>query len=934
MELEQLKENGFAPNWLTDEGLQTLRNGYLLENETPRDMWSRVSSMAAKKLGKPDLEKRFFDLFWNNWLCGSTPVLSNGGSERGLPISCYSVHVDDSIDSIFNKQHELALLSKNGGGVGIYMGDVRGRGQKISDNGKSEGVIPWLKCYDSTTIAVSQGSVRRGASAVYLPIEHPDIEEFLNLRKPTGDVNRRCLNLHHAVCISDNFMQKVESGDEKSREVWKNLLRSRFEQGEPYLFFTDNVNRSLPQSYKNNNLTVKTSNICVTGDQRVVTSKGIKTVLDLYNSKESLILFDGKKSVEATNMHLIEKNANIFKIITKEGRSHNVTEHHKILTKSGLIECKDLIPGDKISIQRQEGLFGGMHNPEMAFLLGLYHGDGTQTADTVHIDIWENDFRLKNEIKNCVDKVYEQNSWLEYSIFNYKYNYEITRKNKIPDFREQNTGTSNIKKIRLSSSKLKQFGFEKNVIPEWIWSGDKETQSQYLRGLFIADGTARIEVNDKTYGTPLYLSLTSISFNLLQNIQIILSNLGINSKIYNLCDAGKTMLPNGKGSLSEYETKKCWRLNINDKNSGLKFEKLTGFLSYKNVNLEDRHYRDNTKKFDTVLSIEQIENQDVYCTTVNTEEHVWVCNGFITSNCNEIYLHTDPDHTFVCCISSLNLFRYDEWKNTDAVQLSIWFLDGIMQEYIDKAKGRSGFENSIRFAEKSRALGLGVLGWHSLLQDKKIPFNSMEAMQLNAEIFRYIRNEADIATRDLAKEYGEPEWCKNTGVRNSHVLAVAPTVSNSIISGSVSAGIEPISANIFSLKTAKGTFLRYNPCLKQLLKNKNKDHMDTWNIINQDGGSVQSLNFLNESEKEVFATAREINQFSIIRQAAQRQKWIDQGQSVNLFFSKNSDPKHIHNVHLEAWKLGLKGLYYCRAESVLKGDSINRQQDECKACEA
>lgn len=560
MDLIYLKENNQAPEWLTEEGLKTLENGYLLTDETPKDMWKRVSSAAAKTLNKPELEDKFFNIFWRGWLCGATPVLSNLGTSRGLPISCNTIHVDDSIDSIFKKQHELAMLSKNGAGVGVYVGDIRGRGESIHGNGKSEGVIPWLKCYDATTLAVSQGSVRRGASAVYLPIDHIDIDEFLALRRPVGDVNRRCLNLHHAVCVSDDFMNKIKSGDGHSRDLWKEVLRTRFETGEPYLFFTDNVNRQLPDCYNKRGLTVKASNIC-----------------------------------------------------------------------------------------------------------------------------------------------------------------------------------------------------------------------------------------------------------------------------------------------------------------------------------------------------------------------------------NEIYLYTDVDHTFVCCLSSLNLFKYDEWKNTDTVQLSIWFLDAVIQEYINKAKDKVGLEAAVRFAEKSRALGLGALGWHSLLQKNKIPFDSFESMRLNAEIFKYIQSEALIASKKLAEEYGVPEWCDNT--RNTHLLALAPTVSNSIISGSISAGIEPISANVFSLKTAKGTFMRFNPLVKELLISRNKDNIDTWKSINEKDGSVQHLSFLSNEEKEIFLTAREINQFAIVKQAAQRQKWIDQGQSVNLFFAKNSSPKYIHEVHMEAWESGLKGLYYCRAESILKGDSISRQKDECKACE-
>ena len=802
MDLQKLKENREAPEWLTDEGLTTLQNGYMLPGETPKDMWRRVCSAAAKRLNKPELAEKFFELFWFNWLCGATPVLSNMGTSRGLPISCNSIHVGDSIRSIFDKQTELAVLSKNGAGVGIYVGDVRGRGASISGNGKSEGVIPWLKCYDSTTVAVSQGSVRRGASAVYLPIEHSDIEEFINIRRPVGDVNRRCLNLHHAVCISDNFMQAVQNGGSHERNLWKEVLRARFETGEPYLFFTDNVERQKPECYVKNNLDIKTSNICVTADQRVVTSKGLKTVYDLYKSQEKLTLFDGVKSVEASEMKLIEKNAKVFKITTNEGRTHTITDYHKVMTDKGLVQCKDLKVGDKVAVQRQEGLFGEIHMPEMAFLLGLYHGDGTQTEDKVFIDLWEKDFGLKEEIENCFVNVYEQNNWMEYSI-THNSGVTFSRKSVVPKFFNQQTGQSKVKKIRIGSAKLKQFGFQKNTIPEWLWSADRETQGQYLRGLFITDGTVRIGNSPKSYGNPLYLSLASISVDLLQNAQIILSNLGINSKIYKLSDKREELLPDGKGGKALYSCKPSWRLNINDKNSALCFEDLTKFISYKGVKLEDRQYRDNTKKFDTIKSIDRVEDQDVYCTTVNSKEHVWVCNSFITSNCNEIYLYTDPDHIFVCCLSSMNLFKYDEWKNTNAVQLSIWFLDAVIQEYIEKAKNIYGLEAAVRFAEKSRAVGLGVLGWHSLLQKKKLPFDSFESMRLNGEIFRHMQKEAVTASKDLAKEYGEPEWCKGFGIRNTHQLAVAPTVSNSIISGSVSAGIEPISANVVALKTAK-----------------------------------------------------------------------------------------------------------------------------------
>ena len=562
-DLEKLKASGEAPEWMGSEGLYTLSRGYMLPDETPRAMYSRVAKAAASYYKDSEVwEKKFFDAMWKNWICCSSPVLSNMGTNRGLPISCNSLSVADSIDSIFHKNYELAMLSKKGAGVAIYLGDIRSRGTKISGNGASEGVIPWAKVFDTTTVSISQGSVRRGAAAAYLPIDHGDIEEFLNIRRPTGDMNRRCLNLNHGICITDDWMKDMISGNKAKRSLWQEVLKNRVETGEPYLFFTDNVNSANPECYSDKGLSVKTSNICT-----------------------------------------------------------------------------------------------------------------------------------------------------------------------------------------------------------------------------------------------------------------------------------------------------------------------------------------------------------------------------------EIFLHTDPDHTFVCCLSSLNLVKWEEWKDTDVVNVAVRFLDAILEEYIQKSKDVKGLEASRASAIKGRAIGIGVLGWHTLLQKKMVPFDSFDAMMLNGQIFSSIRKKAEEETLLLAKELGEPEWCIGHNRRNTHLLAVAPTVSNSIISGGYSAGIEPITANIYSQKSAKGTFIRKNPILEELLESKNKNTLEIWRMINEQGGSVQAIDCLSEQEKQVFLTARELNQHAIIKQAAQRQRWIDQGQSINLFFASNSSAKYIHEVHLSAWENKLKSLYYLRTEGVIRGDLASRSKEECTACE-
>lgn len=564
--LQQLKQAGEAPDWMTDEGFKTLSGTYLLPGESPKAMWNRVSNSVAGYLKKPELAAKFFDLLWRNWLGLASPVAANCGTDRGLPISCFSTFVPDSIDGIMGRMHELATMTKNGGGVGVHWNKVRPRNAIIRGNGRSEGVVPFIKIQDSTTVGVSQGGVRRGASVGYLPIEHGDFWEFIKIRRPEGDQNRQCQSIHHAVNVSDEFMQSLKDGHKENRLKWQEVLKTRMETGEPYIFFTDTVRNSRPESYIRNSLEVHGSNLC-----------------------------------------------------------------------------------------------------------------------------------------------------------------------------------------------------------------------------------------------------------------------------------------------------------------------------------------------------------------------------------SEILLATDEEHSFVCCLSSLNLARWDEWKDTDAVELSVWFLDGVLSEFIDKASKINGMERAVKSAIAGRALGLGVFGFHTYLQEHSVVLDSFECFQINAQMFSGIKRKAEKATQELAAEYGEPEWCKGLNRRNTHLIALAPTVSNSLISGNLSPSIEPWAANVFVQKSAKGTIIQKNKTLTKLLESYGKNTEATWKSIERENGSVHHLDFLTVHEKEVFLTAKEMNQFALVKLAAQRQRWIDQGQSLNLFFPENSDPKYIHDIHVMAHEEGLRTLYYLRTSSVIRGDAgsreYRRESTECKACE-
>lgn len=345
------------------------------------------------------------------------------------------------------------------------------------------------------------------------------------------------------------------------------------------------------------------------------------------------------------------------------------------------------------------------------------------------------------------------------------------------------------------------------------------------------------------------------------------------------------------------------------------------------------HLKEDSKVPGWVIeSITEVEGlHDTFCCTEPKRNKV-IFNGVLTGNCMEISLPSSADESFVCCLMSMNLLHYDKWKDTDAVKTAVYFLDAVMSEFIEKAKVIPKMEKAVRFAERHRALGLGVLGWHSYLQSHMIPFDGFEAMMKNAEIFKHIREESYQGSKELAELLGEPELLKGYGRRNTTLMAVAPTKSSSFILGQVSQGVEPIKANLFIKDTAKVKTVFKNPFLEKLLAERDKDTPEVWESINKAGGSVAHLDFLTPREKDVFKTFEEINQMSIIQQAAQRQQFIDQGQSINLSIHPDTPLKDINALYLQAMELGVKGIYYQFSKSAAQ--SFNRELLQCSSCEA
>lgn len=543
--------------WKNTESEQVLNRGYLLKGETVEGAIDRVCAAAAKRLFRPELKEAFIEMVERGWMSLSSPIWANMGTERGLPISCFNVHVPDNIEGITHKLGEVIMQTKIGGGTSAYFGDLRARGSAVTDNGKSSGAVSFMRLFDTAMDTISQGGVRRGAFAAYMDIDHEDIEEFLQIK----DIGHPIQNLFSGVCVPDYWMQDMIDGDMPKREIWAKILQSRQQKGLPYIFFSDNVNLNKPQVYKDKNLRINASNLC-----------------------------------------------------------------------------------------------------------------------------------------------------------------------------------------------------------------------------------------------------------------------------------------------------------------------------------------------------------------------------------SEIMLPSTEDESFICCLSSMNLELYDEWKDTDAVRLAIFFLDAVLQEFIEKTEGNHFLASANRFAKRHRALGLGVLGWHSYLQKNMIPFEGMQAKQLTTQIFKTIQDKSEKATQELAMIYGEPELLKGYGRRNTTLLAIAPTTSSSAILGQTSPGIEPFSSNYYKAGLAKGNFMRKNKYLKVLLEEKGIDNEETWRTIMLNHGSVQHMTELNDLEKDVFKTFKEISQLEIIQQASIRQKYVDQAQSLNLNIPSNLPVKEVNKLLIEAWKLGIKTLYYQRSQSVSK--ELVTSLVSCSSCES
>ena len=869
----------------------------------------------------------------------ATPQWPNFGLEKKeggstpLSASCYIVAPENTIQGIYYSIGETAMMSKLGGGVGANFSKISDKGTKLENGMFTNSKLDWVEDLVRASQKVSQGGTRKGYSVPFISIDDGEFWDLIERAdKKNPDKKDPLVSNNVGIILPKGFRQRMAAGDKEAKKRYLKCLSIRQATGKLYLLDIENCNKNQSPVYEILGQEVDSTNICcVAGDQLVATKYGFKKVVDL-SEMESLELFDNEKVCESTGLILRREEDDVFEITLKNGMTHKITKDHEVLVydTTTMIKYKKSIEeglavGDKVCVQTNKGMFGPEHNPELAFVLGLFIGDGSEVnKNRTRISLWENDFDLIDEVENIVKDFYRQHD---------KHFNQIE-----PEFKEVNTGDSLVRRKNIETVAFGNNGFEfrKNKLPAWVLEGTEATHWQLLRGLLYSDGTVGDYNTGKSYGQPVSVSLTSINLDLLKQVQLICVNLGLGAKIYDGSPAKMQLLPknDGSGEYKEYNCKKSWRLIISNKNDLLKLDKHTEFLKRKGVTIVDREYRDNSQKASSIVSIEYAGREPVYCPTVNSEEHLWVCNGFITSNC-EITTPTYEDKSFVCVICSLNLVHWDRIKaDPQIIKDTLMYLDICVSEFIKLTEGIPFMEKARRSAIEKRDIGLGTMGLHEYLQSKDCAFGDLESRWINKDIYSTIKKYADEYAFEIGEKLGSPKLCQDAGLvrRNVSLLAIAPNKSSSFIMGGTSLGIEPFFSNYFVKSLAGIEWTFKSKKLTEYLDKYEKNTPEVWESVLKNLGSAQHLDFLSPKEKSVVKTASEISPKDIIDLAADRQEFIDMGQSLNMWNRPNYTIQDVYNIHKYAFDRGIKTLYYFFSQGHAAIEKDGEKWDACESC--
>ncbi|ATW62835.1 ribonucleoside-diphosphate reductase alpha subunit [Synechococcus phage S-CBWM1] len=890
-----MKELPIHPEWMSEEALQTISSGYLLPGETAQGAMRRISKTAAKWNDDPDLEGDVFDCLWEGFLGAASPVFANFGAKRAYPISCYSVDISDSVPSIYSHKKEVAMLSKNGGGVGINFSRLRPAGAPISGGGFSTGVPSWMQEYDLTARKVSQGGdLRKGSFALYLNADHPDMPEVLRAKDHTTGDPRDWLDSNVGAICSDAFMEGVISRRGKNFEIFCEILNTREMSGSPYILFIDTVNQQRPNCYVERGLEVSLSNLCFTGETLVAVADGRNAVpikelvgekFPVYSARPRLDNQGRPKKQWVPEIQMakgIETGVRaVVEVELEDGSTFKCTPDHLLATRETTwVEAQNSVG---VTLEPFTRRVNGCGHNEICCETG-YRKQGRMIWEFHNGEI-PKDHHVDHIISRGGDQLSnlqllsKEDHWAKTSLermggnnpihkvsreFHSAYASAATKGKKNSRF----CGIDNFELIALGKQILEEFG--------------NFSRKEYLI------------LRDKGYNVP--SSFSNYRFGGDFNLYVSYVK---GEKVYRGEFEMEVEPPKNERTESILNDQELIR---NIRRKGLRV------VSVRSIGEE------------SVYDLQVENNHNFYIVTKDSEE---LSSGVLVHNCTEITGYTDENHTFVCVLSSANLAKFDEWVNwrsprtgRSVPEVGIHLLEAVTSEFIHKAKNETGLGRAVRFAEKSRMLGLGTMGLHTLYQKNNLPFKSEGARELNIRAHKFVREMADKASRELAERFGEPDWCVGSGFRHSHRIAIAPTRTNSVITGAFSQGIEPMESNLYVAKQDKGAFLRKNPVLENLLVEKGVPN-SVWREIQENGGSVQELDCLSAHEKEVFRTAREIDQFEIIRQASQRQPYVCQAQSVNLFTTSETTDEEIFRLHVSAWVNKVPSLYYLRSKSAI-----------------
>lgn len=882
---------------LTPEARKTLKAAnYLLPHEdTAQEGFARAAIAYASN---QDHAQRLYDYVSKCWFMFATPVLGSAGNTKGSPISCYLSSVADSRQSIADSWTETMWLSTEGGGVGQDWSAIRSVGTATSRGTYTPGVIPFLKAVDSITLASIQGGHRRGATAIYMDVSHPEIEEFIVSRNPQGgDQGRKLMNIHIAVNIPDSFMHAVMSDgsweliDPHTKEVkntvsaralWLKILETRMQRGEPYIHFTDTSNKFLPQPLKDKGLKINGSNLCVSGETLLLTHNGYQPIgtleglnLDVWNGNEWSNVTIAKTGVSKS----------LMRVTLKDGTEIECTPEHVFLKgdNGDRIAAKDLAVGDVLSVPKSLPTIATNKQWEMGmdpYSYGFYCGDGTEHS------------------LEAVEKGNTQRSVLcapKQACFPYLCG-EIVENDP-------------------STYTWWHPAVPKYEVPMYAHPKDK---LNFLAGLLDADGC--VENGDRGEGN---LALKSVNKDFIHKVKLLLQTLGVDASLTMIRPAGVTQI---KGDI--VNARDLWRLRI--PTQSVKTLAALGLVTRRlDLSRTSILVRKPRIKPPVVAKIEYgVRIADTYCAH-EPKNNTLMFNGVLTGNCNEIFLPTSEDRTAVCCLSSVNLEFFDDWsKDPMFIGDLVEMLDNVLDVFLIKAP--DVLHKAKNSARSERSIGLGAMGFHLYLQRKGIPFEGVMASSANRRMFEHIKKEAVARSKLLAETKGEAPDMAGTDMRNAHLLAIAPNASSSDLCGS-SPGIEPYQANIVVRKTGSGSFVVKNKALDALLFSKYNLSTDererVWDQILRDDGSVQNLEFLDQNDKDVYKTAFELDQNWIIEHASVRQQFICQGQSVNIFLRPGASASIVHKLHKDAWQKGLKGLYYLRSRNEGKAFDSKKHVD-------